>query len=113
MLRVEHECELVDTHEDMLFLPDRSIFQKALDALRYLLMASDKNPGARKYLRSRASIIWEKRRHLRNYRYIIHPFSMLRYSYHILLKQISLYNVLKIYIYNICNVYILSIKMLN
>lgn len=91
MLRVEHECELEDTHEDVLFLPDRSFFQKVLDALRYLLMASDKNPGARKYLRSSASIVWEKRRHLRNYRYILHPFSMFRYLYiYVLLKQIFL-----------------------
>ncbi|KAM0724815.1 Potassium/sodium hyperpolarization-activated cyclic nucleotide-gated channel 2 [Formica fusca] len=78
MLRVEHECELVEKQEDVLFLSDRSFFQRVLDALHYLIMASDKNPGARKYLRSRASIISEKRRHLRNYRYILHPFSMLR-----------------------------------
>nr|XP_012215983.1 PREDICTED: potassium/sodium hyperpolarization-activated cyclic nucleotide-gated channel 2-like [Linepithema humile] len=42
-------------------------------------MASNKNPGACKYLRSHASIVSEKRRHLRNYRYIIHPFSMFRH----------------------------------
>lgn len=81
MLRVEHECELAEKHEDVLFLADRTFFQKVVDVLHFSIMASDKNPGSRKYLRSRASIISEKRRHLRNYRYIIHPFSMLRYFY--------------------------------
>lgn len=78
MLRVEHECELAPKYEDIFFLPDRGLFQRALDAIRRLMMASDKNPGTRKYLRSRASIITEKRRHLRNYKYILHPFSVLR-----------------------------------
>lgn len=79
MLRVEHECELEDKQRDVFLLPDRNFFQKMLDTLRHSLMVSDKTPGARKYLRSRASIISEKRRHLRNYKYILHPFSMFRY----------------------------------
>lgn len=79
MLRVEHECEVMTKHEDILLLPERSFFRKALHNFRRLLMASDKNPGARKYLRSRLSIIVEKRRHLRHYKRIIHPFSVFRY----------------------------------
>lgn len=79
MLRVEHECEIEVKQEDVFSLPGRGFFRKTFDACRRLLMASDKNPGARKYLRSHASIISEKRRHLRNYRYVIHPFSIFRY----------------------------------
>lgn len=79
MLRVKHECDIVTEHKDILFLPDRTFFQKVCDNFRYLLMASNKNPGAYKYLRSSASILLEKRRHLRSYKYIIHPFSMFRY----------------------------------
>lgn len=78
MLRVEHECEIA-TKEDVVFLPDRGFFEKSFDTFRRLLMASDKNPGARKYLRSHASIVSEKQRHLRDYKYIIHPFSIFRY----------------------------------
>ncbi|EFN82193.1 potassium/sodium hyperpolarization-activated cyclic nucleotide-gated channel 2 [Harpegnathos saltator] len=78
MLRVEHECELLPKQEDIFFLPDRGLLRRALDAFRRLLMVSERNPGTRKYLRSRANIISEKRRHLRNYRYILHPFSILR-----------------------------------
>lgn len=85
MLRIEHECEIVPTDEDIHFLPGRGLFQRALDAFRRLMMASEKNPGTRKYLPSRATIIAEKRRHLRNYKYILHPFSILRY-----VRQISI-----------------------
>ncbi|KAL0125909.1 hypothetical protein PUN28_004760 [Cardiocondyla obscurior] len=79
MLRVEHKCELETEHEDIFFAPDRNFFQKAFDAFRPLLMASGKNPGARKYLRSRASVILERQRHLRHYKYILHPFSTFRF----------------------------------
>lgn len=80
MLRVEHECEVTTEHEDILLLPSRGFFRKAFDAFRRLLMASEKNPGARKYLRSRAAIVAEKRRHLRNYKHILHPFGIFRYT---------------------------------
>ncbi|KAG7203711.1 hypothetical protein KM043_013739 [Ampulex compressa] len=50
-----------------------------LDAFRRFFMASQRNPRAHKYLRSRASIVLEKRRHLRNHRYTIHPFSIFRH----------------------------------
>lgn len=78
MLRVEHECEIETEHEDIFFLPDRNFFQKTFDTFRSSLMASGKNPSARKYLRSRASVISEKRRHLHNYKHILHPFSTFR-----------------------------------
>lgn len=90
MLRVKHECDIETKHEDILFPPDRSFFQKIHDDFRCLLMASNKNPGAYKYLRSRASIVSEKRRHLRNYRYTIHPFSIFRY-----VLSMSFYNLSK------------------
>lgn len=90
MLRVEHECE-IETED---FLPDRNFFQKAFDTFRSSLMASEKNPGARKYLRSRASIISEKRRHLHNYKHILHPFSTFRY--------ISLTNFYNLLVYMKC-----------
>ncbi|XP_054007022.1 potassium/sodium hyperpolarization-activated cyclic nucleotide-gated channel 2-like [Hylaeus anthracinus] len=75
MLHVEHECEL-PKEEDALFLPGRGPLQKLHDLFRLSLMASSWNPAAQKYLRSSASIVHEKRRQLRNYSYIIHPFSM-------------------------------------
>lgn len=81
MLRVEHECELDTEHEDIEFPPDRSFFQKVIDAVRLSMTISVKNPSARKYLRCRASIISEKRRHLLNYKYIFHPFSYFRYIF--------------------------------
>jgi len=81
MFRVEHECEIETEHEDTLFPPDRNYLRKAFYTFRSLLMASGKNPGARKYLRSRASIISEKRRHLHNYKHILHPFSAFRYIF--------------------------------
>lgn len=87
MLHAEHECEIETEHED--FLPDRNFFQKAFDMFRFSLMASEKNPGARKYLRSRASIISEKRRHLHTYKHILHPFSIFRY-----ISLTSFYNLL-------------------
>jgi len=94
MLRVEHECD-INKHEDVFFPLNRSFFQKVCNNFQHLLMASDKNPGAWKYLTSRASIVSEKQRHLRNYRYIIHPFSMFRY-----ILLINFYNLSKnLYLY--------------
>ncbi|XP_011873103.1 PREDICTED: potassium/sodium hyperpolarization-activated cyclic nucleotide-gated channel 2-like [Vollenhovia emeryi] len=85
MLRVEHECQVEPEPEDILFPPDRNFFRRTFDASRSLLMVSEKNPGARKYLRSRASVISEKRQHLRNYKHILHPFSAFRFSWDILM----------------------------
>lgn len=79
MLHVEHECEIETNREDIFLLPNRNFFQKAFDTFRSLLMASGKNPAAHKYLHSRDSIIMEKRRHLHNYKHILHPFSIFRY----------------------------------
>ncbi|XP_012525099.3 potassium/sodium hyperpolarization-activated cyclic nucleotide-gated channel 1-like [Monomorium pharaonis] len=84
MLHVEHKCEVDTENEDILFRPDRTSFQKAFDAFRSLLMASEKNPGARKYFRSYASLISEKQRHLHDYKHILHPFSTFRFCWDIL-----------------------------
>ncbi|XP_043256106.1 potassium/sodium hyperpolarization-activated cyclic nucleotide-gated channel 1-like [Colletes gigas] len=48
-------------------------------------MASCKNPAAHKYLRSSASIVYEKRRQMQNYTYIIHPFSVFRHYWNCLM----------------------------
>ncbi|XP_076231414.1 potassium/sodium hyperpolarization-activated cyclic nucleotide-gated channel 1 [Calliopsis andreniformis] len=48
-------------------------------------MASRRNPGALKVLRSSASITQEKRRQLRSHTYVIHPFSMFRHYWNILM----------------------------
>ncbi|XP_014475051.1 PREDICTED: potassium/sodium hyperpolarization-activated cyclic nucleotide-gated channel 2-like [Dinoponera quadriceps] len=93
MLRVEHECEIGPMYGEIFFLPDRGLFQRVLDAFRRLMMASDKNPGTRKYLRSRATVITEKRRHLRNYKYVLHPCSILRHYWDliVILTALSLF----------------------
>ncbi|KAG5328367.1 HCN2 protein, partial [Acromyrmex charruanus] len=88
MLRMEHVCEVETDHKDLFFLPNRTFFQKAFDTFRSLLMASRKNPAARKYLRSRDSIFIEKQRHLHRYKYILHPFSIFRLSWDILMTLI-------------------------
>ncbi|KYQ60087.1 Potassium/sodium hyperpolarization-activated cyclic nucleotide-gated channel 4 [Trachymyrmex zeteki] len=85
MLHVEHECEIETNREDIFLLPNRNFFQKAFDTFRSLLMASGKNPAAHKYLHSRDSIIMEKRRHLHNYKHILHPFSIFRLFWDILM----------------------------
>lgn len=77
MLTVEHVCEILADY-DITFPPVQNYYQKVFAVIRYFMMASNKNPGAIKYLRSRLAIIAEKRRHLRNYTYIIHPFSNFR-----------------------------------
>ncbi|KOC66239.1 Potassium/sodium hyperpolarization-activated cyclic nucleotide-gated channel 4 [Habropoda laboriosa] len=69
----------------MLFLPGRGPFRKIYDVLRQWLMASRNNPAAQKYLRSSASIVHEKRRHWRNHTHIIHPFSMFRHYWDVLM----------------------------
>ncbi|XP_020279912.1 potassium/sodium hyperpolarization-activated cyclic nucleotide-gated channel 2-like isoform X2 [Pseudomyrmex gracilis] len=79
MLGVKHECEIGTEHHKIYFLPNRGLFRKACDTIHLLLMASDKHPSARKYLRSYVSIISERRHHLRNHRHIIHPLSIFRF----------------------------------
>lgn len=78
MLQVEHDCEIKNREEDVLFLPGRGICQRLIHCFRLSLMASRKNPAALKVLRSTASIVQEKRRQLRTRTYVIHPFSMFR-----------------------------------
>ncbi|XP_035733688.1 potassium/sodium hyperpolarization-activated cyclic nucleotide-gated channel 1-like [Vespa mandarinia] len=48
-------------------------------------MISFTNPNAQRYLRSQTALLNEKRRHLQNYKNIIHPFSNFRYYWDILL----------------------------
>ncbi|KAG5308122.1 HCN2 protein, partial [Acromyrmex insinuator] len=93
MLRMNHVCEIETDQDDkdLFFLPNRTFFQKAFDTFRSLLMASRKNPAARKYLRSRDSIFIEKQRHLYRYKYILHPFSIFRLSWDILMTLIIIY----------------------
>lgn len=79
MLRVDHDCEINVKQDDFLFLPSRGPLQKILDCFRRFIMASNKSPTARKYLRSNFAISSEKRRHLRNFKEVIHPFSLFRY----------------------------------
>ena len=79
MLRVEHDCELNIKPNDILFFPGGGPFRKMLDCLRRFIMVSEKSPSARRYLKSTSSIIYEKRRHLRNFKDVIHPFSLFRY----------------------------------
>ncbi|XP_018398491.1 PREDICTED: potassium/sodium hyperpolarization-activated cyclic nucleotide-gated channel 2-like [Cyphomyrmex costatus] len=85
MLRVEHECQLETDQEDIFFLSDRNFFQKVFNTFRSLLTISGKNPAAHKYLHSRDSIIVEKQRHLHNYKHILHPFSIFRLFWDILM----------------------------
>ncbi|XP_011694095.1 PREDICTED: potassium/sodium hyperpolarization-activated cyclic nucleotide-gated channel 1-like [Wasmannia auropunctata] len=85
MLHVAHECEVETDQEDVFFLLDRNFFRKAFNAFRSSLMASERNPGARKYLRSHASIISEKRRHFQYYKHILHPFSTFRFFWDIVM----------------------------
>jgi len=80
MLRIEHECEIEMKQDEVIYVPIDTLFRRTVNTIRYLIMASIYNPAARKYLRSRVSIIVEMREHLRNYEYIIHPFSAFRYS---------------------------------
>ncbi|XP_076303296.1 potassium/sodium hyperpolarization-activated cyclic nucleotide-gated channel 2 [Lasioglossum baleicum] len=84
MLHVEHSCE-IPREEDVFFHPGRGPFRKIYDYFRMLIMASHKNPGARKYLGSTAFIMSEKRRQLRSYMHIIHPFSMFSYYWDFLM----------------------------
>lgn len=78
MLKVQHDCEINLRHDEVLFIPGRGPLRSTLGALRQSCMASEKNMSAKKHLRSRASIVYEKRRQLRHYKYIIHPFSIFR-----------------------------------
>ncbi|XP_015598693.1 potassium/sodium hyperpolarization-activated cyclic nucleotide-gated channel 1 [Cephus cinctus] len=78
MLHSDHECEINMTQNEILFLPGKGPFRKLRMALRRSIMASEKNPSAYIYLRSRSSILMEKRRHLRNHKHVIHPFSLFR-----------------------------------
>ncbi|XP_003703387.1 potassium/sodium hyperpolarization-activated cyclic nucleotide-gated channel 4 [Megachile rotundata] len=85
MLHVEHQCELSVREVDILFVPGRGPFRKIFDFIRLSLIASRRNPAAQKYLRSSASIVYEKRRHLRHFPHIIHPFSMFRHFWNFLM----------------------------
>lgn len=80
MLHVEHQCEITAKEADILFVPGRGPFRKMYDYIRLSMIASRSNPAAHKFLRSSASIVHEKRRHLRIFLHIIHPFSMFRYD---------------------------------
>ncbi|XP_048511333.1 potassium/sodium hyperpolarization-activated cyclic nucleotide-gated channel 1-like [Athalia rosae] len=83
MLKARHDCEINLKHDEVLFIPGKGPLRTTLGALRRACMVSDKNPSARKFLRSRASIVYEKRRHLRHYKYVVHPFSPFnRESFH-------------------------------
>ena len=79
MLRVEHDCEINIKQEDIFFLPNRGTCEKLRILLRRSFMASQKNPSAKRFLITRSAIIYEKRRHVRNFTNIIHPFSLFRY----------------------------------
>lgn len=80
MLHAEHECEIAEEENDILFLPGRGIFQRVRDILRLSLLPSRKNPAAFYFLRSSAAIVQEKRRQWRSYPNVIHPFSLFRYT---------------------------------
>ncbi|XP_015440351.1 PREDICTED: potassium/sodium hyperpolarization-activated cyclic nucleotide-gated channel 1-like [Dufourea novaeangliae] len=84
MLHVEHTCE-IPKEDDILFLPDRTPLRKLYDFLRLTLMASYRNPAARKYLGSTAFIVSERRRQLKKYMHIIHPFSMFSHCWNIVI----------------------------
>ncbi|XP_017766080.1 PREDICTED: potassium/sodium hyperpolarization-activated cyclic nucleotide-gated channel 2-like [Eufriesea mexicana] len=85
ILHVDHTCEIPADNDDILFLPGRGPIRRVYDILRLSLLASRKNPAAHKYLRSNASIVQEKRRHWRSYSHIIHPFSLFRHCWDILM----------------------------
>ncbi|XP_078052317.1 potassium/sodium hyperpolarization-activated cyclic nucleotide-gated channel 1 [Augochlora pura] len=51
-------------------------------------MASNNNPAARKYLGSTAFIVSEKRRQLRSYMHVIHPFSIFSYYWDFLMISV-------------------------
>ncbi|XP_043801019.1 potassium/sodium hyperpolarization-activated cyclic nucleotide-gated channel 1-like [Apis laboriosa] len=83
MLHAEHECEIAEEENDILFLPGRGIFQKLRDILYLSLLPSRKNPAAFYFLRSSAAITQEKRRQWRSFPNIIHPFSLFRHIWDI------------------------------
>ncbi|XP_016905787.2 potassium voltage-gated channel subfamily H member 1-like [Apis cerana] len=83
MLHAEHECEIAEEENDILFLPGRGIFQRLRDILRLSLLPSRKNPAAFYFLRSSAAIVQEKRRQWRSFPNIIHPFSLFRHIWDI------------------------------
>ncbi|XP_066603419.1 potassium/sodium hyperpolarization-activated cyclic nucleotide-gated channel 1-like [Prorops nasuta] len=85
MLRSEHVCQIGGNHNTVLFHPERGSCQKLLESCRRIIMASNTNPGSKMYLRSRGSITYQRRLHLRHYRYIIHPFSLFSHFWSILM----------------------------
>ncbi|XP_015177416.1 PREDICTED: potassium/sodium hyperpolarization-activated cyclic nucleotide-gated channel 1-like [Polistes dominula] len=71
--------------QDILYFPGRGRLQKFLDYCHSFFMISSTNPNAQRYLRSRTSILREKRQHIRKNKEIIHPFSNFRHYWDILL----------------------------
>ena len=79
MLRVYDDCEAnMIKREEALFTHDMGRFDRVFAIFRESIMASHKSRSAQRYLRSHASIDYEKRRHFRHYTRIIHPFSLFR-----------------------------------
>ncbi|XP_053597982.1 potassium/sodium hyperpolarization-activated cyclic nucleotide-gated channel 2-like [Microplitis demolitor] len=73
---LSHDCEL---KSETAPIPHRTRFQKYAHQFRKIFMASTKNPRAHRYLRNHSAITNEKRLHLRNNTWTIHPFSIFRY----------------------------------
>ncbi|XP_008212102.1 potassium/sodium hyperpolarization-activated cyclic nucleotide-gated channel 4-like isoform X1 [Nasonia vitripennis] len=80
MLRVYDDCPTnVRKRDEILVSPEAGRFGRMLVFFRQFFMASYKSRSAQRYLRSHASIDYERRRHLRHYTHIIHPFSLFRH----------------------------------
>ena len=60
MLRAHHDCEININYNVIFFIPGRSLIKTMISCIRCIVMASYKLPSAGKYLRSHASIIYEK-----------------------------------------------------
>lgn len=75
-----HVCQLEFDRREMFFYPGENWCVKLFGFIGIIFMISEKNPYCKKYIRSRAYIIYEKRRHIKNYRYRIHPFSLFRFG---------------------------------
>lgn len=71
-------CENTSLSQDVSSYHSRGRLQKLLQSCRDFFMISFTNPNAQRYLRSHTAILNEKRRHIRNYKNIIHPFSNFR-----------------------------------
>lgn len=79
MLKVYDEIAIdIKRPDHAIFSPDSRRITHLRSVFRRSFIASHRSRSAQRYLRSHASIDYEKRRHSRHHIYIIHPFSIFR-----------------------------------